>query len=121
MHDLSCLIDKWKNSALNFREAETLINLLIVDNYRLESDVKEKKQVVPIDIISDLQTICEAAELKRANFGFPKEEIVTKPHLMSEIREHPTKYIKKTTSLYRKTWIIRPLADVIERLMALDT
>jgi hypothetical protein len=35
--DLSKLIDLWESSALNFREAETLINLLIIDNKRLET------------------------------------------------------------------------------------
>lgn len=40
MHDLTELIDKWINSALNFREAETIINLLIVDNSRLEKENK---------------------------------------------------------------------------------
>lgn len=36
MSDLDRLIIKWTNSALEFREAERLINLLIVDNNRLE-------------------------------------------------------------------------------------
>ena len=54
MHDLSCLIDKWKNSALNFREAETLINLLIADNYRLETSMGQQEPRVPIEIISNL-------------------------------------------------------------------
>lgn len=39
MHDLTELIDKWKSSSLELREAETLINLLIVDNERLEMEV----------------------------------------------------------------------------------
>lgn len=30
--DLDNLIDKWKNSSLELRDAETLIDLLIVDN-----------------------------------------------------------------------------------------
>lgn len=36
MSKLSELINKWENSALELREAETLINLLIVDNKRLD-------------------------------------------------------------------------------------
>jgi len=36
MNDLTQLINKWKNSNLEFREAETLINLLIVDNDRMQ-------------------------------------------------------------------------------------
>lgn len=43
MIDLEDLIDKWTNSALNFREAETIINLLIVDNKRLEKENKRSK------------------------------------------------------------------------------
>ena len=41
MHNLSELIEKWQNSALNFREAESLINLLITDNNRLEKENKK--------------------------------------------------------------------------------
>jgi len=36
MEDLTALVEQWENSALELREAETLINLLIVDNRRLE-------------------------------------------------------------------------------------
>lgn len=35
MHDLTELKEKWQNSALELREAETLINLLIIDNNRI--------------------------------------------------------------------------------------
>ena len=38
MSDLTALIEKWKNSALELREAERLINLLIVDNGRIETE-----------------------------------------------------------------------------------
>lgn len=41
MRDLSELIDKWQNSALELREAESLINLLIVDNNRLSKRIAE--------------------------------------------------------------------------------
>ena len=41
MTDLVELIDKWENSALNLREAETLIKLLLVDNKQLEKALKE--------------------------------------------------------------------------------
>lgn len=37
MSDLTELVAKWKNSALELREAESLIALLIVDNERMES------------------------------------------------------------------------------------
>jgi len=37
IHDLTKLIDKWENSALELREAETLINLLIIDNDRMNA------------------------------------------------------------------------------------
>ena len=36
MVNFSELLDRWENSALELREAETLINLLIIDNKRLE-------------------------------------------------------------------------------------
>lgn len=36
MHDLEDLMKKWQNSALELREAERLINLLIIENNRLE-------------------------------------------------------------------------------------
>jgi len=36
LENLDELINKWIDSALEFREAERLINLLIVDNRRLE-------------------------------------------------------------------------------------
>lgn len=39
MHDLTELIDKWKNSVLDLIEAETLINLLIDDKEWLEMEV----------------------------------------------------------------------------------
>lgn len=35
MSDLTDLIERWMNSSLELREAESLINLLIVDNKRL--------------------------------------------------------------------------------------
>ena len=35
MHDLTELKEKWKNSALELREAEALINLLVIDNNRI--------------------------------------------------------------------------------------
>ncbi len=38
MIDLTMLIEKWQSSALELREAESLINLLIVDNKRLDSE-----------------------------------------------------------------------------------
>ena len=37
--NLTQLIENWKNSALEFREAEALINLLIIDNKRLETEL----------------------------------------------------------------------------------
>ena len=43
MPDLSKLIEQWKNSAVELREAEQLINLLIVDKERLE-----KENIVPL-------------------------------------------------------------------------
>ena len=41
--DLSELIEKWKGSALELREAERLINLLIIDNDRLEKALTEQE------------------------------------------------------------------------------
>ena len=38
MSDLTVLIDKWENSALELREAERLITLLIADNKRLDRE-----------------------------------------------------------------------------------
>lgn len=46
MHDLTELINRWENSALNFREAETLVNLLIVDNRRIEKECNGWRDVV---------------------------------------------------------------------------
>lgn len=42
--NLQDLINRWENSALNFSEAETLINLLITDNKRLENENREKEK-----------------------------------------------------------------------------
>ena len=47
MEDLLTLIDKWKNSALDLREAETLINLLIVDNERMEKELTFQPSITP--------------------------------------------------------------------------
>ncbi len=63
MHDLTKLIHQWKNSALELREAETLINLLIVDNKRLELDMG-LLQVAFEDKKSLLES-CEAALTER--------------------------------------------------------
>jgi hypothetical protein len=41
MSDLTVLIERWENSALELREAERLINLLIVDNKRLDSEEEQ--------------------------------------------------------------------------------
>lgn len=38
MNNLTVLIERWKNSALEFRETERLITLLILDNERLEKE-----------------------------------------------------------------------------------
>lgn len=39
MNDLTALIKQWKNSALELREAERLITLLIVDGGRMEREI----------------------------------------------------------------------------------
>ena len=44
MLDLTKLIEQWENSALELREAESLINLLIVDNRRLEKLLTSNNQ-----------------------------------------------------------------------------
>jgi hypothetical protein len=43
MSDLTALVEKWENSALELREAERLITLLIVDNKRLD---REEEQII---------------------------------------------------------------------------
>jgi len=43
MIDIDKLIERWENSALELREAETLINLLIIHNKRLEKSVSISK------------------------------------------------------------------------------
>ena len=45
MNDLSDFINKWESSALSLREAETLINLLIVDNKRIEADKERLERI----------------------------------------------------------------------------
>lgn len=47
MSDLTALIEKWENSALELREAERLITLLIINNKRLDRD--EEKLVAARD------------------------------------------------------------------------
>lgn len=39
--NLLTLVDKWKNSALELREAERLITLLVVDNERTDREVTQ--------------------------------------------------------------------------------
>lgn len=57
MPDLNELIDQWKNSALDLREAETLINLLIVDNERLEIANEACKQAADYLDTNELTSI----------------------------------------------------------------
>jgi len=70
MLDLTKLIEQWENSALELREAETLINLLIVDNRRLEklcaSNNRPPNQAITTDALecelcgprTELHTVC---------------------------------------------------------------
>lgn len=44
--DLNKQIEKWMNSTLEFREAEGLINRLIVDNRRLESNCVRMERMI---------------------------------------------------------------------------
>ncbi len=45
MKNLTELIDKWTNSSLELREAETFINLLILENKRME-ELEEKLEKI---------------------------------------------------------------------------
>lgn len=45
MHDLTDLIDRWKNGSLELRKVETLINLLIVDNERMELENEKFEKI----------------------------------------------------------------------------
>ena len=69
MHDLTYLIHKWENSALELREAETLINLLIVDNKRLESG----KQKIETTATHKYAYITERIEVSDNIVGYPEK------------------------------------------------
>ena len=60
MVDLDDLIERWENSALELREAETLINTLIVQNAKLETAICiYSREVGEQDFESDGDAIAE--------------------------------------------------------------
>lgn len=75
------------------------------------------------ELIEELMKAKEAAMMTRASFGFPDDRLEIKAvHFGDDDRGHvgdilhPDDYIKRTTKLFRETWIIPQINHVIELL-----
>lgn len=69
---------------------------------------------LPIHIISALLEARSAANMEKASFGFPNDTVTVNQHAQAEQTLHPTDYIKKRTKLYRQSWIISRIDEVLE-------
>jgi hypothetical protein len=70
--------------------------------------VKTKPRA-PLKIIRQIKRAIDIAEMTNAVFGFPSD-------MVSCDRQEPkniTPFIKDTTKLYRETWLLPPLYDIL--------
>lgn len=92
MHDLTKLIDDWKNSALELREAETLINLLIIDNERMEDTdekmhkIKQWVEAYPLDIFPEPDLKKAAKVLKDNSMTLDAISASNMRHVLSGVK-----------------------------------
>jgi len=118
--DLSKLIEEWENSALDLRSAERLINLLIIDNKRLELKIDKLHTKPSFDVVELLNETVRSARMEKASFGWPNDVVEAKNTMELNTTCHPTAYIKDKTKLYRETWIVSPILRVIKHLQNTD-
>lgn len=71
------------------------------------------KQRVPNRLMRALEGARKSATMEQASFGFPGDTVTHGHHMEAKATEHPDTYIKERTRLYRESWIIHPLDDVI--------
>lgn len=92
MHDLTDLIDRWQNGALELREAETLINLLIVDNERMELEnekfekIKQWCEAYPLDIFPEPDLKKAAKVLKENGITLDAISASNMRHVLSGVK-----------------------------------
>lgn len=75
------------------------------------------------ELIEKLETIRSYATLEQASFGFPDDRVEIKSVFAGGDDRgrvgdviHPTDYVRQITRLYRETWIISSLNEVIASL-----
>ena len=71
------------------------------------------KRKMPQRILKELYAARKAATLEKARFGFPTDTVTATHHFEGSMTMHPTDYIKTRTQLYRESWIISALDNVI--------
>lgn len=69
---------------------------------------------MPRKILEALKAARAAATMEEASFGFPDDKVVASMHMRDTKTLHPDDFIKGQTRLYRQSWIIAPLDQVIE-------
>lgn len=71
------------------------------------------KNRIPQHVIDRLKKIRQTATMNNASFGFPHDTVTHTHHFEDTKTEHPDDYIKEKTRLWRLSWIIEPLDEVI--------
>lgn len=69
---------------------------------------------LPKRIMHLLEEARKAATMEDASFGFPNDNVKATAHFEEDFDGHPDKYIKDKTRLYRQTWIIGRIDQVID-------
>jgi hypothetical protein len=66
-------------------------------------------------IIDKLSELLGYAKMDSASFGFPSEKVSSSPHMEPPIVEmNVTDFIKEKTRVYRETWMIPPIKELLE-------
>lgn len=72
-------------------------------------------QRIPTEMLLKLIEARDTAKMTpdKASFAFPHDRVKATQHMGPDIDAHPDDYIREKTELWRQTWIISPLDDVI--------
>jgi hypothetical protein len=70
-------------------------------------------------LLFKLREVRRITTMETASFGFPTEKVSSNPHMGEPIIDMPvTDFIRAKTEIWRDTWVISPLDEVITELAA---